>query len=293
MRAHRLIAPLVVCAGCAAAAAQGPSLAIDSLLERVGQRILEYYRRAQNVICTEKSTVQMIGWNFSPEGFARTVESELHVEADAADGDGLPEAKVVREIRKINGRPPRERDKSDRAGCTDPNPLSAEPLAFLLPTHRAEYTFAAAGAAREKNRQVLLINYASVKRSTKLELKEDPRGREDCFQWSGDVPVKGRIWVDAETYDVVRVEERFSGPVDMKVSAALQHRYNFANWVVVERYDVTIRYKTVAFHDPEEAMLLPESIDLINVMRGGLASTRRSQTFSDYRRFLTGGRVVK
>jgi hypothetical protein len=56
---------------------------------------------------------------------------------------------------------------------------------------------------------------------------------------------------------------------------------------------VTIRYKTVAFHDPEEAMLLPESIDLINVMRGGLASTRRSQTFSDYRRFLTGGRVVK
>ena len=293
MRADRLIALAVVCAGGVAAAAQAPSASVDDLLKRVGERILEYYRRAQSVICTEKSTVQMIGWNFSPEGFARTVESELRVEADAADGDGLPEAKVVREIRKINGRIPRERDKSDRAGCTDPNPLSPEPLAFLLPTHRSDFTFAAAGAAKEKNRDTLLIDYASVNRKSKLELKEDPRGRADCFQWSGDVPVKGRIWIDAETYDVIRVQERFSGPVDMRVSDALQRRYNFSNWMVVERYDVTIRYKTVAFHDPEEAMLLPESIDLINVLRGGLASTRRSQTFSDYRRFLTGGRVVK
>jgi hypothetical protein len=29
------------------------------------------------------------------------------------------------------------------------------------------------------------------------------------------------------------------------------------------------------------------------VIHGGLASTRRNQVFSDYRRFLTGGRVVK
>jgi hypothetical protein len=55
---------------------------------------------------------------------------------------------------------------------------------------------------------------------------------------------------------------------------------------------VTIRYETVAFSDPEEVLLLPESIDTVTVVRGGLQSTRRSHTFSDYRRFVTGGRVL-
>ena len=113
---------------------------VDALLGRIGDRIAEYYKRAQNVICLEKSTVQPIGWNLSPDGFARVVESELHVEADAGDAEG--EAKVVREIRRVNGRAPRERDNKDRAGCTDPNPLSPEPLAFPLHTRVVEEYFA-------------------------------------------------------------------------------------------------------------------------------------------------------
>jgi hypothetical protein len=56
---------------------------------------------------------------------------------------------------------------------------------------------------------------------------------------------------------------------------------------------MTIRYKTVAFSDPEEELLLPESIESLTVVRGGLESTRRRQTFSEYKRFVTGGRVVQ
>jgi hypothetical protein len=59
------------------------------------------------------------------------------------------------------------------------------------------------------------------------------------------------------------------------------------------RDDVTIRYRTVAFSDPDEMSLLPESIDSFTVVRGGLESTRRNQTFSDYKRFVTGGRVLQ
>jgi hypothetical protein len=272
------------------AAAQAPP-AVDELLARVAERIAEYYRRAQSVVCTEKATVQPIGWNYTPEGFARTVESELHVEAEAGDAPG--EAKVVREIRKVNGRVPRERDKKDRAGCTDPNPLSTEPLAFLLPAHRSEYRFTTAGLGKDKNRSAVLIDFTSTNHKSQLELTEDPRGLDGCFGWSGDVSVTGRIWVDATTYDVVRVNERFSGPVDVRVPDALQRRHNFSRVVVVERYDVTIRYKTVAFHDPDEVMLLPESIDLLSILHGGLESTRRSQTFSEYKRFVTAGRLVR
>ena len=282
---------LAVSASVAALAHAAPD--VESLLGRVGDRIAEYYRRAQNVICVEKSTVQPIGWNLTPDGFARVVESELHVEADADDGSGTAEAKVVREIRKVNGRPPRERDSKDRAGCTDPNPLSPEPLAFLLPAHRREYRFMSAGTGKDNDRPALLIDFTSVSRSSRLELSEDRRGHDDCFEWSGDLAIKGRIWIDASTYEVLRVDTNFMGPVDVKVPPALQRRHNFSTWLVVERYNQTIRYKTIAFHDPDETMLLPESIDVLSVMRGGLQSTRRRQTFSDYKRFLTGGRLVK
>jgi hypothetical protein len=296
MHAHRLIArlaPLAAAALCAATAGAQGTAGVDELMRRVGERIADYYHRAQNVICTEKSTVQPIGFNFAPYGFPRTVESELHVEADAPDGDTIPEAKVVREIRKVNGRPPRDRDKKDRSGCTDPNPLSTEPLAFLLPKNRSEYVFTAAGTAREKDRPALLIDYMSVNRKSKPELVEDEHGHEDCFDWSGPIATKGRVWVDASTYDVLRVERRIGGPVDVRVPPRLQRRYNFSTWVVIEREDLTIRYKPVAFREPDETLLLPESIESMIVVHGGLESTRRTQTFSDYRRFLTGGRLVK
>ena len=218
----------------------------------------------------------------------RTVESELHVEADSGQTPG--EAAIVRKVRKVNGRVPREKDKKDRAGCTDPNPLSAEPLAFLLPAHRSEYQFKTAGIAKDRNRNVLMIDFASVDRRSNPELIEDPSGHDDCFDWSGHIASRGRIWVDARNYDVVRVERGLRGPVDVKVPALIQRRHHLASWVVIVRDDVTIRYKTVAFSDPDEVLLLPESIDSFTVVRGGLESTRRNQTFSDYKRFVTGGR---
>jgi hypothetical protein len=264
---------------------------VDELLVRVGERVAEFYKRARNVICIETSRVQPVDFNNSPEGFVRTVESELHIEADSGQAPG--EAAIVRKVRKVNGRVPREKDQKDRAGCTDPNPLSSEPLAFLLPAHRAEYQFRTAGIAKDRNRTALMIDFASVDRRSNPELIEDPSGHDDCFDWSGHIASRGRIWVDAGNYDVIRVERGLGGPVDVKIPALIQRRHHLASWVVIARDDVTIRYKTVAFSDPDEVLLLPESIDSFTVVRGGLQSTRRNQTFSDYRRFVTGGRVLQ
>jgi hypothetical protein len=271
------------------AAAQAPP-AVDELLSRVGERIAEFYKRAQHVIVVETSRVQPIDTSYSPQGFARLVESELRLEPDGGEVAG--EARVVREIRKVNGRPPREKDKKNRDGCTDPNPLSTEPLAFLLPAHRSEYEFKAAGSAKDRNRTAVRIDFASVKRNSKLELIEDKLGHDDCFDWSGDIAARGRIWVDAESYDVLRIERSVGGPVDVRVPLRIQRRHNLDNRVVIMREDTTIRYRMVSFTDPNETLLLPESIESLSVLSGGLQSTRRSQTYSDYKRFVGDSRVV-
>lgn len=262
-----------------------------ALVAAVGERVANYYRRAQSVICTEVSTVQPIDRNWSMDGFARTVESELKVELDAADGEALPDARIVRDIRRVNGRLPRESDRKSRSGCTDPNPLSPEPLAFLLPPLRDGYRFTSVRSARERNRAALIIEFTSADRHSRPELIEDERGHDDCFDWKGPIATRGRIWVDAETYDVLRIDRGVPGPVDVRVPTPLQRRYSFGAYVTLDRDEVTMRFRPVTFTDPDEVLLLPAAIESIMVLRGGLQSTRRTQTFSGYRRFLTAGRV--
>jgi hypothetical protein len=291
-RAHLVVVGSVAVCACWVAAAPAPQ-DLSVLMAHIGERVAEYGRRAQNVICVERSTVQPIQSNWSPDGLSRTVESELRIESDGADGDMLPGVKVIRDIRRINGREPRERDKKDRSGCTDPNPLSPEPLSFLLPAHRDEYRFTSVRDGKEKNRAVLMIDFTSTDGRSKAQLIEDERGHDDCFDWSGPMATSGRVWVDANTHDVLRVERHLAGPVDVRVPWPLQRRYNFGAWVVVDRDDLHLRYTPVAFTDPDETILLPESIDTLTVVRGGLQSNRRTDTFSGYRRFLTKGRVIR
>jgi hypothetical protein len=292
-RSHCLTVAASVVVLAIGAAAQAPP-DVDAVLRQVAERLEQHYKRAQNVIFTEKQTVQPVGHDYAPVGFARMTEYETRVEADAnADGDESSEVKVIRELLRVNGRPPRDKDKKDRAGCTDANPLSPEPLAFLLPAHRSEYTFVSGGFGKGKDRDTLIIEFTSAKPEGKGELAEDPRGHADCFVWTMPVVTKGRVWVDASNYNVVRVEQRIAGLADITVPTKLMRQHHLEDRVVVERHDTTIRYKAIPFHDPDEAMLLPESIDTLIVVRGGLESNRTRQAFSDYRRFVTGARIVK
>jgi len=271
-------------------AADPPDIA--ALVARVGERVTAYYERAQRLICIERSTVVPIGTDWSSQGFARTVESELRVEIDGADDDGtVPAARVTRQIRRVNGREPRERDKRERAGCTDPTPLSPELLTFLLPGQRDGYRFTAVRNGRERDRAALIIDFASAQRTSRPELIEDEYGHDDCFDWKGPVAIAGRVWVDAGTHDVLRLDRRISGPTDVRVPDRLQRKYRFTPWLTIDRDDLTMRYKEVAFSEPDETILLPESIETVSVLRTGLQSTRRTQVFSGYRRFLTESRV--
>jgi hypothetical protein len=302
MRPHgraRLVGMSIValCAGWVSisAAPQTPP-DIESVMTRIGERVAGYYRQSQRVMFVESSTVQPIRSNFMPEGFARTVESEVRIEsdtADSADGTELPGAKVIRDIRKVNGQAPRERDKKARAGCTDPELLSPEMLAFLLPAHRGEYLFTSLRDGKDNGHAALVLDFMSANRKSKPELIEDTRGHDGCFDWSGPVATRGRLWVDANTSDVLRLDRRLDGVVDIRVPLTLQHRYGFDSSIVLERDDLTMRYKPVTFNNPDEVIRLPESFESTTVLRTTLQSMRRTDTFREYQRFLATGRIHK
>jgi hypothetical protein len=284
---------MAVCCGWISLSALSPAPPdIEVLVTQIAERVARYYGRAQTLICIERSVVQPIARNWSSEGLARTVESELRVESDAWDGASLPAPRVIRNVRRINGRAPQESDKTSRSGCTDPRAVSPEPLAFLLAAARDGYRFTSIREGKENDGAALVLDYISTIRKSRPELIEDELGHDDCFDWTGPVATRGRVWVDASTYDVLRIERRLAGPIDVRVPWALQRRYRLPTWIVVERDDLTIRYKPVTFTDPHEVILLPESSESLTLVRGHLQSVRRSELFSGYRRFLTGGRIV-
>jgi hypothetical protein len=260
--------------------------AAAALIVRVGERVAAYYDRVQRLVCTERSTVIPVGTDGNVPAFARTVESELRVEIDESR-----EARATRAVLRVNGREPRERDRTDRSGCTDPTPLSPELLTFLLPAQRDGYRFTSVRGGRERGRAALVIDFLSADRDSRPELIEDEYGHDDCFDWTGPVSVGGRLWIDAESHDVLRVDRHLSGPTDVRVPPPLQRKYRFPAWLTIDRDDLTQRFTAVTFTDPDETLLLPESIESRTVLRAGLQSIRRTQAFSNYRRFLTSTQI--
>jgi hypothetical protein len=61
----------------------------------------------------------------------------------------------------------------------------------------------------------------------------------------------------------------------------------------MERWDTTIKFKAVKFQEPEETLMLPVSSTSLRVTRGAGTPRLRTMTqYSDYKRFLTSGRVI-
>src|SRR5690349_21546517 len=89
-----------------------PSIAVDELLGRVAEAVERYYARAQSLICRESVRLQSLGADLlSDSSPSRHLDYDLRVEWDPAIDGNVPEANVLRQLVKVNGRAPREKDE--------------------------------------------------------------------------------------------------------------------------------------------------------------------------------------
>ena len=278
-----LVAACVICwfapLGAGASDAPDPTEAVL----RVGTYVEQYYARAQSIVARESVILQPLQNDFGMAGFARRLEYELRVEWNP-DAPPDQRATVVRELVSAKGPPlgpPKQPD------CMDPRSVSPEPLAFLLPDQRQKFAYKLGGSARVNGRAATIIEY-------KPTFKEPPRVNWNDECGTIDMPGRtaGRIWADAETSEILRYDEFLIGWTDIP-GPKDKRRYGSADWFTVERADTSIRYKPVTFRDPEETLLLPSEITSFTVIRNsGIPRLRSTQTFSNYRRYVTGGRLV-
>ncbi len=283
-----LLVPTLLLAGSVVAGQAADPAALAGVLRRVGERVEQYFARVQSIVCIEVVGLMPVDSVGLSRG--RTVESELRLSWEPSDENPIPiEARMLRQVIKVNGRAPR---KNDRENCTSPEQQTSEvqPLSMLLPQQRDEYTFKLAAPGRVDNRAAIVIDYRMVDKPTvKSELIDD---NEDCVSFELDGGMRGRIWIDAETFDVLRMDQGLIGLIDVPLPRKAASRARWGSWTM-ERWDTSIRFKPVTFQDPHETLVLPASATSFRITRGaGTPRIRTSTQYSSYRRFITGARIL-
>jgi hypothetical protein len=258
----------------------------EAVLRRVSAYVERYYARAQRVVAEEAVTIQPLRYDLTADGFARSLVNETRIEWDPTADGGRGSASAVRQLLRVGNRPARP---TDEPGCTDPRPISPEPLAFLIPSRYGEFTFSHAGMGRVDRRVAVRLDYAPVTTTAPPVVT----WRDECV--SIDLPgrTRGRVWADPETGTVLRLDERIVGSVEIPVPRTQQKRGGRPT-MTVERAESSIRYRLVTFDDPAETVMLPERIESLTIVRdSGSPRLRITQVFRNYRRFLTASRVVE
>jgi hypothetical protein len=272
--------PLLVALFVAALGGSRPSAQTGELgliLSSLAERTQQYYDRFISIICTETVHQQDLRFNLKPAGRPRTSVYELSVERDPnPKGEAL--FRVDRTLQFVNGRAAR---KNQQPGCTDPKTGSPEPLAFLLAANHYRYRF------------TIVDGRAGGPAGTRaVDFIETPPERVrvewegNCFHAEGG-GYEGRVWFDPISYDVLQVEMRLSKPFVVPMRAGY---IGLDPAIRVERSEMTIRFSRVEFQQPDEVVLLPESIETFTVFRGAL-SLKTYQKLSNFRRFLTKSEI--
>lgn len=278
--------------GCAAViSAQQDSASLATVLHRAGTRVEAFFVRAQSLVCLEVVHWIPLTSSWSSQGMSRTMESELRLSWEP-DEEGAPstEAKTLRQLLRVNGRKPYEKDRNN---CTDAEQQTSEPqpLSMLLAARRGDYDFTFAGPTRLDNRAALMIDFRlSRKPTVDVKLVE---GRDDCVSFDVDGGMQGRLWIDAENYDVLRLDQRLIGMVEIPLPPKIVRFPSAPRHWTLERMDTSIRFRSVSFTNPEEALTLPVSMSSLRITRGSGTPRLRTMTeYTKYQRFMTGGRVV-
>ena len=282
----------VACVVSATMAAGDDDGDLSTVLQRVGERVERYFARARSVVCLETVTWLPMGMGLGIDSLSRQIESELSLEWEAAgSGRAARDIKTVRRVLKVNGRPPRRHDPRN---CTTPEQTSTEtpPLSMLLPDQRDRYRFKLAGSRQLRGMETMLVDF--VEKARPRVESSLVAGNEDCINYTIDGGSRGRIWIDADSYDVLRLDRHISGMLDIPLPRRVAQRSGDPIALTLERFDTSIQFEPVAFHDPEEVLLLPVSMIELHETRGaGIPRLRTTTDYTDYRRFLTGSRIVR
>jgi hypothetical protein len=160
-------------------------------------------------------------------------------------------------------------------------------MQMLLPVNQPDYIFTLGKPGRSERRPALVLDFQERQKPKGRVIVTPKEGVDDCYTVPLEGHYRGRIWLSPETFEVLQIDTRLKGPLE--VSSRERGRRPFE--ATFERSDTTTIYRAVSFTDPDETIILPASVVVLHAQTG--YRQREQTTFSNYRRFVTEGRIVQ
>ena len=281
----------LLCCAAVAARAQGASPAgagdgrLARVLARAGERVESYQKGLFSIAFTEVLRREELREDMTAKKAKEFVfETVVVREALPAAGEGddyYP--KSARRLKSVDGRPPKRGEQA----TTQFNVAS---LDFLLPKNLKPSEFSLEGEEALGGRAAFRVRWQKP-------------GDEAKVEWKGtnfrvvSAPIVYLFWIDAETFDVLRLEARLAAPFEFESPGAFKSpfgRFGPSRRLRYAVQDYSVRFRRQRFEGPEQTLLVPESAEALTVIEG--ASRPRLRTtvrFSDYRRFRSDVKVVE
>ena len=175
-------------------------------------------------------------------------------------------------------------------GLSSGSGVGVSSLTFLLPKFRDRASFTLEGEERFEGRPAYRIRMLRKGESEPRVEWHRGLGRQGFTVF---LPTVFTIRVDAETYDVMRVESHIVAPFEFEsprafgpVGPSRHLRYAAQDYVA--------DFRRLQFKDPEQTLLVPVAAEWTNVIEG--ASRPRTHVtlrFSDYRRYRSDVKIIE
>lgn len=253
---------------------EGPAgLELSIVLERTSARLRRSVAHLQGLAWTTTVRYEVL------DGDGRAIETGEPGEVvykTTVSPFSFPDSSVVVpitqvELMRVDGEPV---DSDHELPWHYPKPAVPVPT-FLIGVDEG-YSFSLAGRGEARGRDAIMLDFVWRPEDRRVRVV---RGQQEYLLSVAGVSHAGRVWIDAESSDVLRVE-RHSGPVEI-----VEGRSEQATWSYERQW--TASFQLRRFENPEQALLVPESAEVATFLAGESPAVRRMvTTHGDFRRFV-------
>jgi hypothetical protein len=261
------------------------------ILGRVGEGVARYQAGLFSITFSETLRREELREDMTPKKSRELVFETvvLREELSADEEDYYP--RIVRRLKAVDGKPVKPGGK----GAAPTAAFNIQSLSFLLPKNRHLFEFSLDGEEALGGRAAYRIRMLR------------PGQGEPRVEWSGRLlgtsfrvfaPYVYLMWVDAESFDVLRLESHLAAPFEFEsprtFGAGPFGRFGPTRRLKYAVDDYAVRFRRERFKDPEQTLLVPESAEWVTVIEGAKhPRTRATLSFSDYRRYRSDVKVIE
>jgi len=259
---------------------------LTRILDRAGETVAKYQAGLFSITFTETLRDEELRKDMTPKKSKEFVFETvvLREELSSNEDDFYP--KSLRRLKTVDGKPAKADRRVPWYG------YNVQSLGLLLPKFRNLYEFTLEGEEPIGGRVAFRIR-ALRSGQPPPEAQWRRRFMGTGMSFRALAPVYALIWVDAESFDVLRFEQHLVAPFEFDSPRAFgafgpSHRINYTN----QDYAVTFRRQT--FKDPEQTLLVPDTAEWLFVMEGARDPRRRATIhFTNYQRFRSDVKVIE